>query len=82
MVKTKQVAPAVDTKLLFGTETSDELATAITQVAEAGARLLQTRLTLRTLVVLLHDSTGLPMRDIRTLLLAIPDLRKYVKAGS
>jgi hypothetical protein len=47
---------------------AEVLAEAIVQVADAAKRLLSSRLTKRAILVLLHDSSGVGMRDIEYVL--------------
>lgn len=57
---------------------ADVFAANLSRVADAGEKLLKSGLTMRGLIVLLRDSTGLPHREIRSVLEALPELRKYV----
>lgn len=59
-------------------EASIDIATSLLAMAEAGEKLLASGLTQEALVVLLQHKTRMPMRDIRAVLYAIPDLRDYV----
>lgn len=56
------------------------LAKSIVDLSEAAQKLLSGSLKMRTLLVLLHDSTGIPMAHIKRVLEGAAELRKeYVK---
>ena len=58
------------------------LAEEIVKVSKAASELLATRLNRRALLVLLHDSTGVPMRTIEKVLEGASELEStYVKRG-
>lgn len=61
------------------TEAPEILASAIVEVADAAKSLLASRLSGRAILVLLKDSTGLPMADIEKILVAASELGRYVK---
>jgi hypothetical protein len=59
-------------------ETKEILAQAIVRIGEAAAKLSQDGgLNRKAIVVLLKDATGLPARDINTVLDALPRLRGW-----
>jgi hypothetical protein len=59
--------------------TPEVLASAIEDVADAARRLLGSRLSERAIVLLLHDHSGVPQKQIRAVLNSAANLRFYVK---
>lgn len=53
------------------------IANSIGRIADAGKALNVSGLNRRATLVLLHDATGVPMRDIKLILDALPKLRDY-----
>lgn len=56
-----------------------ELGEALLRVADAGKKLLESGLTERAVVVLLHDYTGVSKTEIKVILNALPNLGDYTK---
>lgn len=58
----------------------DILVEHIIKLADVGGQLVNSRLKMRTIIVLLKDMTGLPFGDIKRVLEALPNLeREYLK---
>ena len=56
------------------------LAESIVKLSKFGEQLKSTKLKERTILLLLHDTTKVPMREIKTILDALPTLaKKYIK---
>lgn len=66
-------------EIVVAAEHSDRIADELERLADAAEKLNQSRLTQRTLLVLLKDQTGIPMADIKAVLKALPELRNLVK---
>lgn len=72
---TKAAKPAIK----IDTDSPEILASAIIEIAKSAKALLSSRLSGRAILVLLKDSTGLPMSDIEKVLVAASELGVYVK---
>ena len=55
----------------------EDIALEVEKISDAFTAIKNSRLTRRAITVLLHDTTGLPKRDIQTLLDLGPDLKSY-----
>ena len=63
----------------LGEEHAEVLASAIVEVADAAKRLLNSKLTEVAILVLLKHTTGISQRDIKMVLKAAADLKRFVK---
>lgn len=60
-------------------EPLEVLAQAIIDVASAFEKMNNGRITQHAIIVLLKDSTGLSQRDIKAVLIACENLRRYIR---
>ena len=61
----------------------EDIAAEVENISAAFTAIKNSRLTRRAIIVLLHDMTGLPKRDIQTLLDLAPDLKShYIKKAA
>jgi len=74
MTKRKTVKHLVDGQPV---ELVQSIATSLEKLTRSAAELLQSGLTMRALVLLLHDTSKVGRRDIEKVLAALPELDLY-----
>ena len=60
-------------------DTSEQIATDLERVADAAEKILEAGLTMKALLILLSHKSGIPQRECKAVLEALPRLREFVE---